>query len=82
MNYSLLRYNCIRELQLIEVLLYYHILLHGYNYGTLNSLYWNVHIYVVICTACFTYVTHEHVLLNVNKVFLSFFLSFFIYTLE
>ena len=28
------------------------------------------HICIVICTVFFTYVTHEHVLLNVNKVFL------------
>ena len=46
------------------------ILYHEYIYGTLNLFYWNVHICIVICTA-FTYVTHEHVLLNVIKVFLS-----------
>ena len=28
------------------------------------------HICIVISTVCFTYVTHEHVLLNVNKVVL------------
>ena len=38
---------------------------------TLKSLYWNVHIRIVICTVYYAYVIHEHVLLNVNKVFLS-----------
>ena len=28
------------------------------------------HICIVTCTVCSTYVTHEHVLLNVNKAFL------------
>ena len=28
------------------------------------------HICIVICTVCFTYVTHEHAFLHVNKVFI------------
>ena len=31
------------------------------------------YICIVICTVCFKYVTHEHVLLNVTKYFFLFF---------